>query len=304
MTNRRGYWLLVLLGALICGCGSPPDYIALNSESQTAFRQAEQLFEQDKVEEGVRLLLPVAKLHPEDDRVKALLEKLTPEQQEALLESTLLGFNKGKRAPVDSSVLARVFFYLPDRIFDMLDVFGFEINFGPQAGAGFWMTRAMQAEAFLGTTAGIGIYQKRNIGGRTEALVELTLGPAGGTALAGARGGTGGADSTATALVLHFPTAELYQEYRDYWALGAKVGAGFLGFEFEFHMVELVDFFGGWFLWDPLNDDLATTRMLRFNENQQDTYEKLIKLIGKLEPEDLKAYQEKYPEVFPERGEK
>ena len=72
-----------------------------------------------------------------------------------------------------------------------------------------------------------------------------------------------------------------YQEYLDYWAIGAKVGAGILGVEFEFHTVELADFLGGWFFWDPGNDDLATTRMLRFNENLADTYEKLMRMIGK-----------------------
>ena len=53
-------------------------------------------------------------------------------------------------------------------------------------------------------------------------------------------------------------------------------------------------------LLDLLNDDLATTRMLRFNANQADTYEKLMRMIGALEHEQLQAYQKEYPEVFPE----
>ncbi len=292
--------LITVVGLWLIGCGAPPDLIALNGESQTAFRQAEKLFTEGKAPEVVRLLLPVRLLHPDDDRVQGLIDKLPLDQVHALLHDSLLGFNKGKRAPIDASVTSRILLYLPDRLLDLLDVFGVEVNFGPQAGAGFWLTRAMQAKAFFGSTAGLGVYQKRNIGGRTEASAELVIGPGGGSALAGGRGGTGGVDGISTALPLHLPSEELYQVYRDYWGIGAKVGAGIVGVEFEFHILELADFLGGWFLADFLNDDLATTRRLRFNRNQQETYEKLIRMIGELSPEGMQEYWSKYPHVFPE----
>jgi len=56
------------------------------------------------------------------------------------------------------------------------------------------------------------------------------------------------------------PDDLLYQEWRDYWSLGASVHALLLGVEFDFHPVELADFLGGLVGFDLGHDDQVTTR--------------------------------------------
>jgi hypothetical protein len=51
------------------------------------------------------------------------------------------------------------------------------------------------------------------------------------------------------------PTDDLYQETRDYWSLGISGGLGLFGGQLALHPVQFIDFIGGLFMFDPLEDD-------------------------------------------------
>lgn len=289
-------FIAMILG-FSANCSSTPRIEQVNGKVLEIIKEAEALAEKGKLEEAAAMLQSLEELHPNDPRVQAVMNKLSAEQKEAVGSHPWLGFNKARRAKVQATTMERVLWYIPDRIMDYIDMVTLEINVGAQLGFGVWLTRAVQVVLFTGSTAGIGYYQKKQLGARVEASAEIGLGPIVASAVAGYRAGTGGLDGTARGLVFHRPSHPLYQEYRDYWALGTKFGFVFIGAEFELHPVEIFDFLAGIILFDPMNDDLATTRRLRFDDYQSDLMKEILKMRGKMEPEDLKNYKAKFPSL-------
>lgn len=291
--------LLVGVGMLQFGvsCSSTADYVMMNKTSQDLLAQAEDLMSSGKKEEAVKLVMMVRTLHPDDPKINALLNKLSPEERAAIDEDSMLGFNKAKRAEVESTTTEKVLWYLPDRIMDAIDMISLSLDVGAQIGVGVWATRAIQGVAYVGSTVGLGYFQKRNIGAKLESSFDLAIGPVGGTALYGMRAGTGGMDQVATGLWFHKPSEKLYQEYRDYWGIGFKFGLVYLGGEGEYHPVEIYDFLLGLATIDPLGDDFAHTRRLRFADSQKENMKKLQYLIGEGGEEGIAEYQKKYPKL-------
>jgi hypothetical protein len=134
---------------------------------------------------------------------------------------------------------------------------------------------------------------------KSQAEAGLTLIALGAQTYAGALVGTSGVYSSAdSSNGLHRPMARLYQDLRDYWALGASATAGFIGVEVDLHPLQLADFFAGIVGVDFLNDDLAHTRRLRLDVVES----KLVAELRKVErsEETLAAYREaKEPSALP-----
>jgi hypothetical protein len=98
---------------------------------------------------------------------------------------------------------------------------------------------------------------------KSQAEAGLTVIAVGAHSYAGALIGTSGTRGSAdSSKGIHRPSAPLYQQFRDYWALGANATAGIVGVEVDFHPLQLADFFAGVVGLDFLNDDLAHTRGL------------------------------------------
>ncbi|MCE9501110.1 MAG: hypothetical protein K8R21_11540 [Leptospira sp.] len=289
--------LLIFAVAILANCSSAPDYKAFNKNLNNLANEAKSLAKTGRPEEAAKIMALIYQMHPDDPIVKEILTSLSPEQREAISESSLLGFNKAKRAKVEPSTLERVLWYLPDRIFDLIDMFTIEVNLGPQIGGGVWVTRAVQVVAFTGTTGGGGLYQKKQYGLRIEASFELMLGPVGISAVSGIRGGTGGIDYTARSTFLHTPSKPIYQEYRDYWAIGAKAGLVIIGAEVELHPLEIFDFFAGIALFDPMGDDYATTRALQFSSEQKKNLEDAVESIRKMGEEGQAEYKKQFSKL-------
>lgn len=269
----------VILGIVLLGNCASPDYKAANMHAQNLVGQAEILVKEGKVVEAYKLLDTVKNLHPGDARIQAINNSLTAEQKEAVAESPLLGFNKAKRAKVDASTGEKIAWYIPDRIFDIIDMFGVEMTVGPQIGGGVWATHALQLNTYTGATVGLGYNQKKQFGFITESRFDISGSVIGTTAVAGARVGTGGVDSAATAMVLHTPGQNLYQVYDDYWAIGGRFGLIIVGGKFEYHPIEIVDFLAGLIMLDPMGDDYATTSRLKFTTEQEDNLNALNKAL-------------------------
>lgn len=292
--------LLFLLA--LPACAPKVDMRTLNNQVRSAVEEGEALIDEGKMEEGVKMIQMVQTFHPNDPKLNAVLDKVPSEILEGLSESSMLGFNKKKlRAPHKASVAEKVLWYFPDRIKDFFDMFTLEVNVGPQIGVGAWVTRAGQAVVYTGSTAGIGFYQKSGPGGRAESSFDIAAGPVGGTVVAGAKGGIfGPGGTTASVVALHKPSEELYQNYRDYWGIGGKLGLIVVGFEAEYHPVEIVDFLAGFVLIDVLNDDMATTRRMKYNRIQKELVKSFGQSLRGMKKNDIEKYKSKYPLLVPE----
>jgi hypothetical protein len=182
------------------------------------------------------------------------------------MQRSVLGMNRKFRPQVERSLHTRALLWLPDRLLDLLDVVTVGVHLGPGAFADAHVTRGLQVAAGFRTTGGLGVHDHRSIGMKSQAEAGLTVIAVGahsyGGALMGTSGTRGSADSSKG---IHRPTAPLYQQLRDYWAVGASATAGILGLEIDFHPLQLADFFAGIVAFDFLNDDLAHTRGLKLD---------------------------------------
>lgn len=183
------------------------------------------------------------------------------------MEPSLLGMNRRLRPAVERSPRTRALLWLPDRLLDLLDIVTVGFHLGPGAFADVHLTRGFQLNAGLHSTAGIGLHDFRSVGMKSEAEAGLNVIAFGAHTYGGALVGTTGTyASTGNTHGLHRPMAPLYQELRDYWAIGANATGGILGAEVEFHPLQLVDFFAGFATVDLLRDDLALTRGLKLDK--------------------------------------
>ena len=179
----------------------------------------------------------------------------------APLAHPLLGSNVADREPVERPLWARALLYVPDRLLDLGDVFSFDVHLGVGALANLHFTRAVQMGAGLREVAGVGWHEQRSLGFQIQGDAQLLLPGIGAEAGHVGTLGTSGIRraSEATAGLIE-PTDPLYQQYRDYWAVGGQVTLLFVGVDFDLHPVQLADFAAGWFGIDFLKDDFARSR--------------------------------------------
>jgi hypothetical protein len=217
--------------------------------------------------EAAILIRTVSSVDPHYPGVSDLEAKVGPQIAE-LDSRNWLGINRRLRVYEGANFLWRLFMYVPDRALDLLDLVTFEVHVGLGVYANVHATRAVQVGAGLRTKIGAGAHDQRSIGLANEAEIGVAAAALGTQSFSGAAVGVPGglavgADSMAG---MHWPSDELYQTYRDYWAIGASVTAGLVGAEFDVHPMQLFDFVGGIFFLDFARDDLSTTRRLRFND--------------------------------------
>jgi hypothetical protein len=192
-----------------------------------------------------------------------------------------LGSNVARRPSVERPLFARILLYLPDRMLDLLDVVSFDLHFGWGAHANLHLTRALQAGAGMRTVSGIGWHDHRSLGAKMQGSSELTVLALGGLAWSGELVGTSGVRASRDGIAgLHDPGDRLYQEMRDYYAVGLELTVAILGVEVDLHPVDLADFLVGWGGLDIQRDDFATTRGLDLHQAD----EALLRLLGSLQP--------------------
>jgi hypothetical protein len=148
-------------------------------------------------------------------------------------------------------------------VFDLLDIFSFDINFGGGVFANAHATRALQAGAGLRSVGGIGWHDNRSLGVESQKEAGLNVLALGAQAYSATRVGTSGIQETSEGMAgIHCPSDLIYQEYRDYWAVGASVTAVFIGIDVDVHPIQILDFLTGFIGIDICNDDFAGTRMI------------------------------------------
>jgi len=141
----------------------------------------------------------------------------------------------GRPAPAEAGLIREIVFYIPDRVFDLLDIFRVRVRVGPGLSAGVRATQLVSGYAGMHSSVFIGPYGPR--GARKLPL------PAGFEARAGVQASLVDLTDTGT----YYDPLEVGAELQ-LLLLGANVGIGFY---------EVLDFFTGFVFIDLVGDDFA-----------------------------------------------
>ncbi len=264
-----------------------PQRVAEILEQATAAAQAHVEASHDF--EAAQLLMGVEQIAPDFPPAQAVRARVPPD----LLRRehpTALGSNVAFRPPKERGVAVRILLYLPDRIFDLLDVVSFDMRSGLGIGAELHATRGMQLGGEGAYSLALGWFDHRALGGRYQVFTTAEIGPYASRYLL-----IGGGSTAGLQLVMDqsngvdAPDLPLYQEFRDYWAVGASAMAIFYGAAADVHPVEIADLLAGFALVDFLHDDFATTRGLELSFTDKE----LLKRMHDVEssPEMLEGYR-------------
>jgi len=256
----------VCASMLLSGCATEYSDRQITYCMEQSLISAKDHVQQGNMDEAYRLASAMQKVNPSFPGLAEVKTACAPEQDHEV-SASLLGSNVRKRAAVKRCLPARIVLYIPDRILDVLDIFSFDLHFGGGILVNAHATRALQVGAGLQSVGGIGWHDNRSLGfeGQKEAALNiLAFGP---DACSMTRVGTSGIQDVSDGIAfLHTPTKHLYQEYRDYWGVGASVTLLFIGVDVDFHPVQVLDLLGGFVGFDLCSDDFAHTRSLKSND--------------------------------------
>jgi hypothetical protein len=253
-------------GIMLCsGCATSYSQRHIEYTMQQATISANELVDAGKKAEALQFIDAISDVDTNCPGLNELKEKCKV-SEEASTKHPLLGENIRARGRADRGVMTKVLLYLPDRLLDIVDIFSFDLNFGGGIFANLHATRAIQAGAGLRSVGGIGWHDDCSLGFESQKEAGLNVVALGSQAYSGTRIGTAGIQDVSDAIVgFHRPSDRLYQEYRDYWGIGFSATVLFVGFDFDFHPVQVADFLTGIVGFDICNDDIARTCSLHFN---------------------------------------
>lgn len=259
---------LALLCLLSTACVSYRTPDSVDELLRRAVVAAQRSHEAELDPEAAVLLHAVRAVDPSYPGLRELEAQIDPGSR-VLMDRGPLGMNRKLRPHRQRSLRQRALLWLPDRLLDLLDVVSVSVHLGPGVFANYHLTRGFQAGAGFRSTGGIGLHDFRSLGLKSQAEAELVILPAGAQSYSGALLGSSGVHGTGDSFAgIHRPSNALYQEFRDYWGIGASATAIFLGAEWEVHPVQLADFVAGFFGVDFLNDDFGHTRGLQYRGNE------------------------------------
>lgn len=291
VAQRSALLAVVSLVVLTLGCAATvpmrPQRVAEILELSTAAAQAHLNASQEF--EAAQLLMAVHQVDPTFPPAQPLRAQI-PDDLLMREHPTALGSNVAFRPPTARGVATRVLLYFPDRIFDLLDIVSFEARAGLGGGAEVHFTRAGQLGLDGGYSLSLGWFDHRALGGRYQVFTTAEIGPYASRYLL-----IGGGSTAGLQLVLDqsngtdTPYLPLYQEFRDFWAVGASAMLISYGAAVDLHPVEIADFIAGFVLADFLRDDFATTRGLQLSLSDKE----LLKRMHEVEsnPQILDAYR-------------
>jgi hypothetical protein len=305
MGKKYYYGFFICLLWLTAGaCASLPSQEIINAQLEHTLIAAQSHYDKGQVTEAAILTDAVQRIEPDYEGVSALGEKISKKDGD-ILKRGILGTNRRLRTKTDWFPMKHLLFYIPDRILDALDIFSFDLHFGLGAFANVHATRAVQVGAGLRSKAGLGWHNQRSLGFAAESEVGVSVLGLGAQSFAGSMAGTSGVFTTGNSLAgLHLPSSDLYQEYRDYWAIGADVTAGLIGVSVDIHPIQIFDLIGGLFLIDFARDDICTTRGLKLTPVEKELLISLSEIErSKLRDKDTSAKEVEEVEKNPDPSE-
>ena len=277
-------FLICILWLTVGACASlPPNQELINGLLNLAVKAAQAHYDEGLISEAAILTEAVRRIDPDYEGVSELKEKIVVKGVD-VTNRGMLGSNRRVRTKANMFFGRRLIFYVPDRLLDALDIFSFDVHFGLGAFANIHATRVVQAGAGLRSKVGLGAHYQRSIGMAAESEMGVSVMRLGAQTFAGSMFGTSGTITGGDSLAgFHLPSSNLYQEYRDYWAVGADVTAGLVGVAADIHLVQIFDFIGGLFFIDFARDDLGTTRRLKLDSMETE----LLRSLSKIEREKM-----------------
>jgi hypothetical protein len=240
------------------------------------------------------MLRAIQRIDPQFFGLAPLLEKL-PAGDRDMFRPTLLGVNRARRYASPPTAGRRVLLYLPDRLLDALDIVSVEAHGGVGAFGSVHVTERARAAAGARVVGGIGSYFRRNLfGTRVQgdaALHALGFGPLRSAGITAGPSGIASVNSDGSGA--RGPRAAVFQNYRDYWSIGASGTLGVFGFSADLHLVQLADWLAGFLLFDPGQDDLASTRATTLGISDLELLQQLAEI--EQSPAMLAEYRRRRP---------
>ena len=264
---------------------------AIERELERAQAAAERYASEENELAAAQLVESILAIDGDHPRARALKESLSTQEIENAFPRGYLGSNRAHRVLAPSSVPMRALLYLPDRVFDLLDIISFDVHLGWGLFLNAHITRAVQVGAGGRAAVGLGWHDHRSLGVQTLSEGEVVIPGVGLHGIAGKLFGTSGIYSVGDGLAgVQGPMAELYQTYRDYWAVGVEATALVVGLNFDVHPVEIADFLVGFTTIDFLRDDFAATDTIWMDNADRNLLWKLTE-IRRSQP-SMDAYQD------------
>ena len=254
---------LLLAAVLLAACATERGAEQVGSLVRRTVDASRSHYEAGRLGEAAVLLRAAERVAPEDSGVVALKDEIGPTTLR-LVQSGTLGMNRRPRTRVERSVPERILLYPIDRLADLVDVVTFDVGFALGGAIHLHLTRALQVGFGMGWQYGVGLFQPRILGSQQELEIGIAALNYAQFQVSGRRSGvtgpvaTGSADATGAST----PDLGLYQDYRDYWSVGAGARVAVVGANAAVHPVQLLDLLLGFLLIDIGNDDHATTRAL------------------------------------------
>lgn len=247
---------IVLACLASAGCRAPLEAADVDASMYEAMVAARGHVEAGRHREAYQLTTAVARVDAEYPG----LDELEMDEATTSIDRGWAGSNVAYRTPDPSPWWGQILWYLPDRLLDVLDLFSFDVHLGLGAYVDVHLTHWVGMSLGYRGVAGLGWHDQRSFGGQVRAETTASLFPFGAEAGTMARAGTSGVrgfsggDGGITG-----PMRERYQQFDDFWALGAHVTAGVVGVDVDIHPLEIFDLLVGFVLFDPLNDDFASS---------------------------------------------
>jgi hypothetical protein len=223
--------------------------------------------EQGRYEEVVYITRALLDAEPDNHDVRRLQDNAVAAQPATavMVNKSLLGANLSDRVTDETFPLfGTILLYPLNRILDFIDLITVEVGvclgIGVKAQATDALSVGLQASAGEGVFGLVG----RNLSVRATQEEFAHLLPVGSAYLAEARAYTAGSYGMMSSQAgVKSPTDHMYQRARDYWAIGAQAQALDIAANVKFHPVEVFDFAAGLFFFDPLKDDIGSTRPIK-----------------------------------------
>jgi hypothetical protein len=288
-------WLAALLLGL-CACA--PTYSAFEIDRRLSKTLGAAQFHvgvREVVEAG-QLALAIERIDPEYPGLAEVKAQLGAEVED-LFVTRPIGSNRARRYTLERPLAARIALYLPDRFLDLLDIVSFDVHAGPGAFVDVHATRAVQLSGGLRVVGGIGLLPQRALPGfQLQADAGAQVFGVGDQRFVGFLSGPSGLFSGAANLrEPHSPSDRFYQDFRDYWAIGASGTLGFGGAGADLHLVQAADFLLGLAGIDICNDDRAHTRGLNLLTSERDLLQELARIEST--PDLMREYQRNREEL-------
>ena len=265
---RCGIVALLFLAFIVSGCG------ALNKDAfdkniyensfNTLQESAVQYMDRGDHEETVYITRALLNAEPDNRQALMLYDQALAAEPASsiLMKKSTLGSNLTDRVVNEGFPWwGLVLLYVPNRVFDLLDLITLEVGYCLGIGAKAQVTDFTSIGAQLSAGSGVVGLNRRHPSVRLSQEEYFHFLPFGTFVLAEVRASSG--ENYALPIYdagIKFPSDHIYQTARDYWAIGAEAQAVLLAANVKLHPIEFFDFMCGFVFYDPLKDDLGSTR--------------------------------------------